>query len=80
MIRNFYCRITESFFSIRTIISYFNLLVSAKTQRPHMSIGYKIPSVVHSEQGQQRIMWKPKKYEEKDAENEKNNTIVKPNK
>ena len=45
-----------------------------------MSIGYKIPSVVHSEQGQQRIMWKPKKYEEKDAENEKNNTIVKPNK
>ena len=25
-------------------------------------------------------MWKPKKYEEKDAENEKNNTIVKPNK
>ncbi len=45
-----------------------------------MSIGYKIPSVVHSEQGQQRIMWKPKKYEEKDAENEKNNTFVKPNK
>ena len=25
-------------------------------------------------------MWKPKKYEEKDAENEKNNTFVKPNK
>ena len=25
-------------------------------------------------------MWKPKKYEEKDAENEKNNNIVKPNK
>ena len=45
-----------------------------------MSIGYKIPSVVHSEQGQQRIMWKPTKYEEKDAENEKTNTIVKPNK
>lgn len=36
-----------------------------------MSIGYKNPSVVHSEQGQQRIMWKPKKYEKKDAENEK---------
>ena len=45
-----------------------------------MSIGYKIPSVVHCEQGQQRIMWKPKKYEKKTLKMKKNNTFVKPNK
>lgn len=31
-------------------------------RRPHMSIGYKIPAVVHLEQGEQKRMWKNKKY------------------
>ena len=31
-------------------------------RRPHMSIGYKIPAVVHLEQGEQKRMWKSKKY------------------
>lgn len=31
-------------------------------RRPHMSIGYKIPSVVHLESGAQKKMWKNKKY------------------
>lgn len=42
-------------------------------RRPHMSIGYKIPSAVHLESGEQKRMWKKKKYppkcdkEEEDA-------------
>lgn len=31
-------------------------------RRPHMSIGYKIPAVVHMEKGIQRKMWQKKKY------------------
>ncbi|MDO3392411.1 integrase core domain-containing protein, partial [Bacteroides sp. ET489] len=28
--------------------------------RPHMSIGYKVPALVHLEQGEQKKMWKKK--------------------
>ncbi|MDL2247580.1 IS3 family transposase [Bacteroides sp. OttesenSCG-928-J23] len=31
-------------------------------RRPHMSIGYKTPAVVHLESGEQKIMWRKKKY------------------
>lgn len=31
-------------------------------RRPHMSIGYKIPAMVHLEQGMQKQMWQKKKY------------------
>ena len=39
-------------------------------RRPHMSIGYKIPAVVHLEQGEQKRMWKNKIYPKKQTENE----------
>ena len=38
-------------------------------RRPHMSIGYKIPAVAHMEQGEQKKMWKSKKYAQKDTDN-----------
>ena len=41
-------------------------------RRPHMSIGYKIPAVVHLEQGEQKKMWKNKKYPKRATENENN--------
>ena len=41
-------------------------------RRPHMSIGYKIPAVVHLEQGEQKRMWKNKIYPKKLTENENN--------
>ena len=41
-------------------------------RRPHMSIGYKIPAVVHLEQGEQKRMWKNKIYPKKQTENENN--------
>jgi len=41
-------------------------------RRPHMSIGYKIPAVVHLEQGEQKRMWKNKIYPKKETENENN--------
>jgi transposase InsO family protein len=41
-------------------------------RRPHMSIGYKIPAVVHLEQGEQKKMWKNKVYPKKQTENENN--------
>ena len=40
--------------------------------RPHMSIGYKIPAVVHLEQGEQKKMWKNKIYPKRQTENEIN--------
>ena len=40
--------------------------------RPHMSIGYKVPQVVHFEQGMQKRMWKNKVYPQKDSRNENN--------
>lgn len=39
--------------------------------RPHMSVGYKIPAVVHMEQGEQRKMWKCKKHVNKEDASEK---------
>jgi len=41
-------------------------------RRPHMSIGYKIPAVVHLEQGEQKKMWKNKIYPKKDTTDENN--------
>ena len=41
-------------------------------RRPHMSIGYKVPAVVHLEQGEQKRMWKNKIYPKKLTENENN--------
>ena len=41
-------------------------------RRPHMSIGYKVPAVVHLEQGAQKKMWKNKIYTKKQTENENN--------
>ena len=38
--------------------------------RPHMSIGYKVPAVVHLEQGEQKKMWKNKIYPQKSVTNE----------
>lgn len=40
--------------------------------RPHMSIGYKVPQVVHFEQGTQKRMWKNKVYPQKDSRNGNN--------
>ena len=39
-------------------------------RRPHMSIGYKVPAVVHLEQGEQKKMWKNKIYPQKSVTNE----------
>ena len=44
--------------------------------RPHMSIGYKVPAVAHLEQGEQKRMWKKKKYTSKSAKNENNNVSL----
>ena len=41
-------------------------------RRPHMSIGYKIPAVVHTETGAQKKMWKKKNYTKKMYNNENN--------
>ena len=38
--------------------------------RPHMSIGYKVPALVHLEQGEQKKMWKNKIYPQKSVTNE----------
>ena len=40
-------------------------------RRPHMSIGYKIPAVAHLETGVQTKMWKMKKHDANDKNNEK---------
>ena len=37
-----------------------------------MSIGYKVPAQVHLEEGEQKKMWKQKKYAGKTASDEKN--------
>jgi len=54
------CRVIERY------IHFYNY------RRPHMSIGYKIPAVVHLEQGEQKKMWKNKIYPKKDSTNENN--------
>ena len=41
-------------------------------RRPHMSIGYKVPALVHLEHGAQKKMWKNKIYTKKQDENENN--------
>lgn len=41
-------------------------------RRPHMSIGYKVPALVHMETGPQKKMWKNKIYRKKECVNEKN--------
>jgi transposase InsO family protein len=43
-------------------------------RRPHMSIGYKVPALVHLEQGAQKKMWKNKIYPKKETENAKKET------
>ncbi len=45
-------------------------------RRPHMSIGYKIPAQAHLERGEQKRMWKKKKYSEKEGQIEKNDVIL----
>ena len=40
-------------------------------RRPHMSIGYKIPSAVHLERGEQKKMWKSRNYHKKGGADEK---------
>ena len=40
-------------------------------RRPHMSIGYKTPSEVHLEHGEQKKMWKNKIYHKKESDCEK---------
>ena len=40
-------------------------------KRPHMSVGYKVPSDVHLEEGKQTRKWKTPKYTSKKQENEK---------
>jgi hypothetical protein len=41
-----------------------------------MSIGYKIPAVVHLEKGEQKKMWKNKIYPEKDSTDENNSVSL----
>jgi transposase InsO family protein len=41
-------------------------------RRPHMSIGYKTPAVVHLEHGEQKKMWKSKIYRQNGTTDEKN--------
>jgi hypothetical protein len=41
-----------------------------------MSIGYKVPAVVHLEQGEQQRMWKKKKYPKKETVNENNSVSL----
>ena len=50
---------------ISRFIQFFN------HRRPHMSIGYKTPSEVHLEHGEQKKMWKNKIYHKKQSEYEK---------
>ena len=38
--------------------------------RPHMSIGYKVPALAHLERGEQKKMWKLKKYPSESVQNE----------
>ena len=45
-------------------------------RRPHMSIGYKIPTIAHWETGAQKKMWKKKIYKSKNCTNEKNNVYL----
>lgn len=40
--------------------------------RPHMSIGYKMPAVVHMEQGEQKKMWKKRIYRQNNDIDENN--------
>lgn len=44
--------------------------------RPHMSIGYKVPAVAHEERGEQKRMWKKKKYASKSLQNENNDVLL----
>ena len=60
----------NSFEHARNVISRFIHFYNYR--RPHMSIGYKIPAVVHLEQGEQKRMWKNKIYPKKETENENN--------
>ena len=39
-------------------------------RRPHMSLGYKIPAVVHLEKGVQKKMWRTKEYPPKSSKKE----------
>ena len=41
-----------------------------------MSIGYKVPAVAHLERGEQKKMWKKKKYESKSVKNENNDVLL----
>ena len=41
-------------------------------RRPHMSIGYKVPALVHMETGPQKKMWKNKNYKKNESTNENN--------
>ncbi len=41
-------------------------------RRPHMSLSYKIPAVVHLEQGEQKKAWKKKKYSSNKDEQKEN--------
>ena len=52
------CRVIERY------IHFYNY------HRPHMSIGYKVPALVHLEQGEQKKMWKNKIYPQKSVTNE----------
>lgn len=54
--------IDEAHALIASYIEFYN------HKRPHMSVGYKVPSEVHCEQGMQKKMWKPKNYKKKESE------------
>ena len=60
----------NSFEHAQNVISRYIHFYNYK--RPHMSIGYKIPAVVHLEQGEQKKMWKNKIYTKKDTGNGNN--------
>lgn len=45
-------------------------------RRPHMSVGYKVPALVHLERGEQKKMWKKKKYDPKASKNENNDVSL----
>lgn len=63
--------IEEARIMIASYIDFYN------NKRPHMSIGYKVPSVAHCEQGEQEKKWKPKKYTKIECEcSEKNSTFA----
>lgn len=50
---------------IEKFVAFYN------EKRPHMSVGYKVPSEVHLEEGKQTRKWKTPKYTSKKQENEK---------